>query len=746
MKKRKQLKSEEKKIKNNNQINKEIIGIIIISFGILVLISMYSQATGYIGEILSNRIWELTGFGGYIIPYIVLIIGILFLLNKITLNENKKSLAILIIYICFLTILDIHEFQFEMSFINKMNIGISYGKEGIGGGLIGSFFAYISLKLFGIYGSYVVLISTILIALLLLTNKSIIMVFKFVINKIVLLIKKGIYCIISFINIHEANDEDNESDSIKSKLDFDNNENEINKKIKILDYTKNDSNQNKENLNKQKNEIEKQESNYELDNINLQSNKMEKYIQPSINLLKQGNKVSNSDEKKVILDNAKKLEKVLNSFGIKANVIQITKGPTITRYELQLAPGIKVSKILSLSDDIALGLASSDVRIEAPIPGKSAVGVEVPNKYKANVRVREVIESKIFDEDKNKLIFALGKDIAGKPVIANIEKMPHLLIAGATGSGKSVCLNTLITSILYKSRPDEVKMLLIDPKVVELSIYNGIPHLLIPVVTDPKKASGALNWAVQEMEKRYKLFADEGVRDIESYNIKAKEDDNVQKIPKVLLIIDELADLMMVSPNEVEDSICRLAQMARAAGIHLVIAPQRPSVTVITGTIKANVPSRISFAVSSQTDSRTILDMGGAEKLLGKGDMLFYPVGSSKPVRIQGAYIEEKEVKSIVDFLSKQYNELNYNNEEIIQKIENNANTSIDEGDELLSQAIELVVNEGQASISFLQRKLRIGYTRAARLIDDMEERGIVGGYEGSKPRKVLISKQDMQN
>jgi S-DNA-T family DNA segregation ATPase FtsK/SpoIIIE len=379
--------------------------------------------------------------------------------------------------------------------------------------------------------------------------------------------------------------------------------------------------------------------------------------------------------------------------------------------------------------------------MEAPIPGKSAIGIEVPNEDAQMVTVREVLESDEFKKFDSPLAMALGKDISGKTVIADIGKMPHLLIAGSTGSGKSVCVNTLISSILYKAKPDEVKLLLIDPKVVELANYNGIPHLLIPVVTDPKKAASALNWAVVEMNRRYKLFADTQVKDISSYNEKAEE-----KLPKIVIIIDELADLMMASANDVEDYICRLAQMARAAGMHLIVATQRPSVDVITGVIKANIPSRIAFAVSSQTDSRTILDMGGAEKLLGKGDMLFYPLGAAKPIRLQGAFISEGESERVIDFVKSQIKEEVKYEDDIMETISKVAITKSSDEDDILSEAIEFIVESGQGSASMLQRKFKIGFNRAARLIDSMEERGIVGKNEGSKPRKVLMTKEDLQN
>jgi len=444
--------------------------------------------------------------------------------------------------------------------------------------------------------------------------------------------------------------------------------------------------------------------------------------------------------------NAYKLVDTLASFGVGARILNVSKGPTVTRYELQPNAGIKVSRILSLADDIALNLAATGVRIEAPIPGKAAIGIEVPNEKNVTVFLRDVVESEEFQNYPSKLAFAVGKDIAGNVVIGDIAKMPHLLIAGATGSGKSVCINTLIVSILYKASPKDVRLLMVDPKVVELGIYNGIPHLLIPVVTEPKKAAGALNWAVVEMTNRYKLFAENNVRDINGYNELVKERGEGDTLPHIVIIIDELADLMMVAPNEVEDSICRLAQMARAAGMHLVIATQRPSVNVITGVIKANIPSRISFAVSSQIDSRTILDMAGAEKLLGRGDMLFYPTGQQKPIRVQGSFISDREVDKIVSHI-KSLQGADYD-EEILKKIDSQNEVEkpdLTEDDELLPQAIEMVLEMGQASASLIQRKFKVGYSRAARILDQMEACGVVSASDGSKPRQILITKQEWE-
>ena len=479
----------------------------------------------------------------------------------------------------------------------------------------------------------------------------------------------------------------------------------------------------------------------------------EHYEYPPIELLSKGSKKAIKGGAKALTDIATRLQKTLYSFGVQAKVENVSVGPAITRYELKPAEGVRVSKIANLADDIALNLAAETIRIEAPIPGKQAVGIEVPNTEKETVHFREVVESDEFQNSKSKLSVALGKDVAGNMEIADIAKMPHALIAGATGSGKSVCINTIITSIIYKAKPSEVKFVMVDPKVVELSVYNGIPHLLIPVVTDPKKAAGALAWAVQEMDNRYNLFAQKGVRDLKGYNALAEKEDGTGKLPQIVIIIDELADLMMVAAKEVEDSICRLAQKARAAGMHLIIATQRPSVDVITGIIKANIPSRIAFAVSSQVDSRTILDQIGAEKLLGKGDMLFYPSGAPKPVRVQGAFVSDEEVEKIVSFI-KSNGEATHS-EDILETIENSNKTDKERADEatagdddtdpFLMDAIDVVVETGQASTSFIQRRFKVGYARAGRIIDQMEERGIISGYQGSKPRQVLMSLEKLQ-
>ena len=490
---------------------------------------------------------------------------------------------------------------------------------------------------------------------------------------------------------------------------------------------------------------------------------VEEYQFPPIDLLSKPliKNIANSEDE--LLQTADKLKTTLESFGVRVTISNVSRGPSVTRYEIQPEQGVKVSKITGLADDIKLNLAAADVRIEAPIPGKAAVGIEVPNKENTAVLLRELIEAKEFTEHSSNIAFTVGKDIGGQNVVADIGKMPHLLIAGSTGSGKSVCINTIIMSILYKAHPNDVKLIMVDPKVVELSIYNGIPHLMIPVVTDPKKASAALHWAVNEMMERYDKFATLGVRDLKGYNERIEEsakegfvDEKFPKLPRIVIIVDELADLMMVAPGEVEDAICRLAQMARAAGLHLILATQRPSVNVITGLIKANVPSRVAFAVSSGIDSRTILDSVGAEKLLGKGDMLFFPSGYPKPVRIQGAFVSDKEVSKVVDFLKKQTVLTTSYTEEMKKKIDggilndnSNSNTSQsnDSGnDEYFAEAGRFIIEKDKASIGMLQRVYKIGFNRAARIMDQLSEAGVVGPEEGNKPRKILMTLEEFED
>lgn len=706
--------------------NKDLIGISIIIVAMVVMLSLFNLNMGIIGSIINKVIFLLVGFGGYIFPLCIIAIGIIIILDKFDLKEKKLIISIFILFISTLIIFDNVNIP-NSKFIERMNNSILLSQTRKGGGVLGGVLGFFFYNLFGPIGTYLILLSAMSINILVITDIKI----KTIINKLKSMIKAKPKTNL----VKKTNQKKKPKPKPKPKLNIQK-PTEISKEnIKILDYTKSDT---------KKSDLA-QNIDKELDSKDIGLEDIQKdfsiYKYPSLDLLKSPISRTNGDDEKEILKNANIIEETMKNFGIDAKITQINRGPTITCYELEPAPGIKLSRIVSLSDNIALSLASSDIRIEAPIPGKAAVGIEVPNKIKDNVLFKEIVSSKNYMELESKIPLALGKDVSGKSIISTIDKMPHLLIAGATGSGKSVCINTIIASILYKSAPEDVKLLLIDPKVVELNIYNGIPHLLIPVVTDAKKAAFALNWAVQEMEERYKKFAQNNVRDISSYNDKMS--DKKDKLPMMVIIIDELADLMMVAAQEIEDYICRLAQMARAAGIYLIVATQRPSVDVITGTIKANIPSRISFAVSSHIDSRTILDSAGAEKLLGKGDMLFYPSFYSKPSRLQGAFISDEEVEDLVEFLKSQ--DFGGYNEEVIDVLENAKEISLDDSDELLPDAINLVINEGQASISLLQRRLKIGYTRAARIVDEMESKGIVGGHEGSKPRKVLVSTNDLE-
>lgn len=758
--------------------NHEIYGIIVIAVGMLLALGIYPEGTAPLLKDLKIFLGGLFGSVIYAIPPIVFIYGILIMFQKAELTVKRRSLALILFFILIAALVHTNYWDFSQKNM-PLKYDIGAGKKSVdyniltkdfydsgstkkGGGLFGGMISFMFISLFGVYGANTILIAGILIFTLYLTNISFV--------SIIMYIKNALLWIIDIIAETIKHIKENSQSEEKPKIEKKNDNLNLNLNGRSLEV-------NRKNLEKElaeikdiipdkvvaaaKEEFEQQEISYIKINEGLKarkydSNKAEKveidinvsshndgnYRMPTMELL---NKPPESDKpksaKREILESAKKLEDTLKSFGVDAKVIEINRGPTVTRFELQPSVGVKVSKIVNLADDIALNLAASGIRIEAPIPGKAAVGIEVPNKEHTAVYLREILDSDKFKSHKSKVSVALGKDITGEAIVADIAKMPHLLIAGATGSGKSVCINTLITSILYKAKPSEVKILMVDPKVVELGVYNGIPHLLIPVVTEPKKAAGALNWAVQEMVQRYKTFAEHGVRDIKGYNTLVKDANT--KLPEVVIIIDELADLMMVAPNDVEDAICRLAQMARAAGMHLVIATQRPSVDVITGVIKANIPSRISFAVSSQVDSRTILDMAGAEKLLGAGDMLYYPVGESKPIRVQGAYISDKEVEAIVEHIKNQ-GQAEYS-EDIIEKINTEKGTVNDPGDndELLPQAIEVILESGQASVSMLQRRLKVGYARAARIIDQMEARGIIGGFEGSKPRQILISKNE---
>ena len=506
-------------------------------------------------------------------------------------------------------------------------------------------------------------------------------------------------------------------------------------------------------------EAEVQEISREMDQKNAEEASVRTYIYPDVNLLKKGDPSKTGDSRKHLQEMSAKLQMTLTNFGVNARVTDVVCGPAVTRYEIEPEMGVKVSKILNLADDIKLNLAVADIRIEAPIPGKAAIGIEVPNKENVMVAFRDLIESPEFRHHQSKISFCTGKDISGNVIVADIATMPHLLIAGATGSGKSVCINTIIMSILYKADPEDVKLIMIDPKVVELSVYNGIPHLFIPVVTDPKKAAGALHWAVAEMTERYNKFAEQGVRDLKGYNRKAEtmqdsDDPNKpEKMPQIVIVVDELADLMMVAPGDVEDAICRLAQLARAAGIHLIIATQRPSVNVITGLIKANMPSRIAFSVASGVDSRTILDRNGAEKLLGKGDMLFYPQGYKHPLRVQGAFVSDKEVSDVVTYIIEKNGQVAYNSE-IEEKVKSSESSmgggsgftaSADDRDAYFKDAGKFIIEKEKGSIGMLQRMFKIGFNRAARIMDQLEEAGVVGPEEGTKPRRVLMTLEEFE-
>lgn len=769
------------KKKSKNIEYNEKYNLITIFIGIFLFYSLSSNSMGIVGSILQSVFKGLFGGLSIIVPLCIICIGILDFFDAndyIYKIKKSKTHYILIVYLfLFYGLLNKESLPVDNPLDPQMLRGvIDIGISGEGPGFVSTFMAYYITKAFGETGAWLVSIGALTIVLVSMFNISL-KDFAIDVKNKAKNMKKENMTTKEFFSDFKNNilnifiDEVDEETIVKNKKkntkkninpkvkeDF-----EEDKTIKIVGFNKaeDDYLEILEGTQSNISELEgireiKRFSDEKVDNIKeeqilISNSKIDEisiftnddyidYKLPNTNILNKSNTKSDENSKAKVLKNATLLEQTLKNFGVDAKISQATIGPSITRYEIQPSPGVKVSKIVNLSDDIALSLAAKSIRIEAPIPGKSAVGIEVPNDKPLMVTLREVFESNEFKNFNSKLPMALGKDLTGNPIIADISKMPHLLVAGSTGSGKSVCVNSLITSILYKAKPNEVKLLLIDPKVVELSNYNGIPHLLVPVVTDPKKAAGALNWAVNEMDKRYNLFSKESSKDIISYNEKVEE-----KLPRIVIIIDELADLMMSSANDVEDYICRLAQKARACGIHLIVATQRPSVDVITGVIKANIPSRIAFAVSSQTDSRTILDMGGAEKLLGKGDMLFYPLGETKPIRIQGAFISEEESEKIIEFVKSQVKEEIKYEENIQNNFLNQETLKSSNDDELLKDAIEFVIDSNQASSSMLQRRFKIGFNRAARLIDSMEERGIVGKSEGSKPRKVLITRKDLE-
>lgn len=705
------------------ELRHELLGITMVTGGILALISLIGLNVGPFGLFIAKILKYTFGIGAVAVPLVFFIVGLKYIVAKNPIVYSVKFFGFLLLYFVVLAIYH--------------HIRIPVGQEIMpdslvtGGGLTGGMALFSLRKLLGVHGSIIVLSALLLCSVLMTTTWSLAEMLLNAKDKAVESMSSAKEAIAASAETIFSEQEDEKGLPVfydqqrddklelviqkfpKESINPDNNQDSVIQQSQRQSFTVT------------KEVITDSNTNYRL---------------PPVSLLKKPNRPRITKMPKEVADNARILEQTLDSFGVSARVINTCQGPTVTRYELEPAPGVKVSKIVNLADDLSLKLASSGVRIEAPIPGKAAIGIEVPNKELSGVALREVLETDEFHRASSSLTVALGKDIAGQPIVTDLGKMPHLLVAGATGSGKSVCINTLITSILFKARPDEVKLVLIDPKMVELSNYNGIPHLLTPVVTDSKKAASALNWAVQEMERRYEVFATTGVRDITRYN----ELHNDGRLPLIVIIIDELADLMMVAPVDVEDAICRLAQKARAAGLHLVLATQRPSVDVITGTIKANVPSRISFAVSSQVDSRTILDMAGAEKLLGKGDMLFYPVGASKPIRVQGAFIADNEVEDLVVYIKEQavpeYNDGVTTAETAVASKEDPTHFE----DELLEEAVRMVLETGQASVSMLQRKFRIGYTRAARLIDTMEEMKVVGPNIGSKAREIIMTTEQV--
>lgn len=738
----------------------EIAGVVLSALGVFGLLCLIMpNRTGSVGVTVNSVLRLVFGHGAYVLPLFVFFYGFAMIFSWSPRRPLMRAFGIVVLFLGFLIVLDIPV---------SVGIGADERLTGMGGGIVGEFFASIFLNAFAELGTYILLVVFLLVGSMLLFDLTMSVAFKAIMMGFVALLKfiwslitggiskiKQLYRdfvdqMFPYSDLDLPPEAYMEEDEMDSASAFDDEVSPEEAEVKPR---------------RRRKKTEKVES---VKDEDIASFDPEKSVQlsltdsgktkglPSILLLDRSPRRTKAGRPQEQMDQSQELEDTFASFGLDVKVVKVDVGPIITRYELQPAPGIKVSRIVNLADDIALALAAPDVRIEAPIPGKSVVGIEVPNKRGSLVTLREVLETDEFQNHKSPLAIGLGLDIAGNPIVADLKKMLHVLVAGATGSGKSVCINAIISSILFRATPEEVRFLIIDPKMVELTVYNGIPHLVTPVVTDVKKAALSLGWAVNEMERRYKLFSEVGVRNIETYNEKCEallremaeegEEDKAekgkhQKLPYLVVVIDELADLMMVAPGDVEDAICRLAQMARAAGIHLIIATQRPSADVITGIIKANIPSRIAFAVASQVDSRIILDMGGAERLIGRGDMLFYPVGSTKPVRVQGAYISDKEVESLVKFLKEQ------GEAEYVESAQNAQEMQLDSSsparDELFFDAADIVLSTGQASISMLQRRLRIGYARAARLIDELELAGLVGPHEGSKPRAILLSEEE---
>ncbi len=759
-----------KNVSNNKY--KEIIGIILILISFLLLIGFYSNTDAFLLAFIRNLIKDGIGVGGYILPFIIGFIGILIISQKNLKRLNKKfySLICFLVTIYFIVSLVTLDTYNQKNYLSSIQLIINTSSF-FHGGILGLSIMRILESVIGFLGSLILLIAVNLISLIIILDKSIYdiakvfkkkvsnigrrnKVFKHVDASSDIILGKG-----SSVKI----DNDKKKKSNKSiakflakSLSIEEPKIDNNYKEKIVLDNVDNKKQESEFLNFGNFSFEQINLDDDIENKNVKNNiqsangRVYENTEINIDYLENTDNELSIEEGSELQVKKELLQKTLDNFRVKAVIKNVEKGPAVTRYEVEPDKGVKVSKILNLSDDIALALATSGIRIEAPIPGKSLIGIEVPNDFVSTIRLKEIIQSEEFNSSKLKISIGLGKDISGKSIVADLATMPHLLIAGATGSGKSVCINTILVSILYKYLPDEVKIILIDPKVVELNIYNGIPHLLIPVVTDPKKASNALNWAITEMTKRYNKFAEKGVRNIDSYNELFYKNEIDKKIPYIVIVIDELADLMMVCHNEVEESIARLAQMARAAGMHLIIATQRPSVDVITGVIKANIPSRISFSVSSSIDSRTILDQSGAEKLLGRGDMLFYPMGYLKPQRVQGAFISEFEVEKFVKEIKNNYKSIINYNEEIMEHINNidykkDSSDSYDD-DVLIQEAMKIIFEHNNASTSLVQRKLRIGYNRAASIMEELEKRGIIGMKNSTNKREILIDKEDYFN
>ena len=765
--------SKRRRTSSETSSGKEIMGLFLIVIGIVFFISLYSQRMGIIGTLIYKLFSVISGSGNFIIPLLLIFWGILYNIQATKFHMRRYIICTLVIFFCILVFLDGSK-EMDMTLIERIIKSTEYMDITRSGGIIGAIFGFFSYKLLGSLGTYLVL-GLIIVA-------SIYFMLKVNIDQIIMFTEDLGEYFEDKKKAHEVKKAEKklkQDEKEKKKIERENLKKEklelkkakeeksveveeFGENLVIKDYSEDNTLEKPEEeksedislIDKKDKSVDKNIEDIEIDEEevldtikdDIENKNKEEYIYtyPDTALLDRL-KTKGGFSKDEVIEKGRIIENTMRNFGIESKVVAINRGPVITSYELKPAPGIKLSRIVGLSDNIAMALASSDLRIEAPIPGKTVVGIEVPNNEKDSVGLKELIDSNEFKTIKSDLPLALGKDVEGNILISGMEDMPHLLIAGATGSGKSVCINSIITSVIYKSSPKDVKLMLIDPKVVELSVYNGIPHLLIDVVTNPNKAAFALNWAVDEMEKRYLAFAENHVRDLKGYNKKMVEEGREdEKLPKILIIVDELADLMMVASKEIEEYIARLAQKARAAGMHLILATQRPSVDVITGTIKANIPSRIAFAVASSVDSRTILDMGGAEKLLGKGDMLFYPSKYPKPKRIQGALISDSEVERVVDFV-KNNNEIKTSLESKIEKaIEDKKIKVDDEKDPLFKEAVELVVNDEQASISYIQRKLKVGYSRAGRIVDQMEEMGIIGPHEGSKPRKLLKTKEEI--